>query len=291
MVRGRSRIASRGLTITEFDVPKFEFVDWDAGRLRVNVRHVDVFRAHGWTTFEALHRCDGGDLARRIASRITTRVVLDDAAGSHAFYLKRHGAATFGEYLRPIIHGRWPIVGAVNEFEAILHFHRVGIPTMEPVALGVSGRRSLIVTKSLEGYVSLLDWLRAQSSRDSKPDPTVIRRLISNVAAIARSMHGAGLHHQDFYLNHLLIPAVDGPGDIRVIDLGRVRFRERLGERWIIKDLAQLDYSSRLLSCSDRLRFLRAYLDRPLTQHDRSLVRRISRKSRAIDRHTQKHRL
>jgi heptose I phosphotransferase len=116
-----------------------------------------------------------------------------------------------------------------------------------------------------------------------------VRRLIGELARITRDMHEAGLHHQDFYLNHLLIPHGCEPGDIRVIDLGRVRQRHRLGNRWIIKDLSQLDYSSQLLSCRDRLRFLRAYLGRPLTRQDRGMIRRISRKSHAIDRHTRKH--
>lgn len=275
----------------EAAVPAFEFVDWDAGRLRVNTRHADVLSAHGLTTFDSLHRHDGGVVVRQVASRTTTRIVLDDAAGSHAFYIKRHGPATLAEYLRPLVHGRRPIVGAANEWDAILRFHRVGIPTMEPVVLGVCGRRSLLVTKSLDGHRSLLDWLRDGAGDNSVQDPTVLRRLIFELADITRAMHGAGLHHQDFYLNHLLIPTEGGPGGIRVIDLGRVRQQQTLGQRWIIKDLAQLDYSSRLISCRDRLRFLRTYLGRPLTRRDRSLIRRISRKSHAIDRHTRKHRL
>lgn len=269
----------------------FDFADWDAGRLRVNVCYANLLQVHGLTTFDALHRFDSGDVARRVESRITTRIVLDDAAGSHAFFLKRHGPASLGEYLRPIVHGRWPIIGAANEWNAILRFHRAGIPTMEPVALGVCGRRSLLVTKSLEGHRSLLDWLRDETEGDRQPDSAVVRRLIEELADLTRAMHGSGLHHQDFYLNHLLIPDGHGPSGIHVIDLGRVRQQRRLGERWIIKDLSQLDYSSRLLSYSDRLRFLRAYLGRPLTRRDRSLIRRISRKSQAIDRHTQKHHL
>jgi heptose I phosphotransferase len=78
---------------------------------------------------------------------------------------------------------------------------------------------------------------------------------------------------------------------LRVIDLGRVGFAENLSRRWILKDLAQLDFSARRLSCADRLRFLRIYLRRPFCPADRRLVRMIDRKSRRIAAHTAKHRL
>jgi len=45
------------------------------------------------------------------------------------------------------------------------------------------------------------------------------------------------------------------------------------------------------LSRSDRLRFLRAYLDRQLTPRDRRLVRQIDRKTASIARHSRKHAL
>ena len=110
-------------------------------------------------------------------------------------------------------------------------------------------------------------------------------------SAHARRMHGRGAHHQDFYLNHILWCGEPEHLDLRVIDLGRVGFARRLSRRWIVKDLAQLDYSARGLSCTDRLRFLRLYLGRRFTSADRWLVRRIMWKSRQIAAHTEKHRL
>jgi hypothetical protein len=97
------------------------------------------------------------------------------------------------------------------------------------------------------------------------------------------------MHHQDFYLGHLMRPMNDPDGELCVIDLGRVRQRENLGRRWIIKDLAQLDYSARFVSRSDRLRFLRAYLGRDLQDRDDDFIRRIRRKSARIARHARKN--
>jgi heptose I phosphotransferase len=109
------------------------------------------------------------------------------------------------------------------------------------------------------------------------------------MAALARRMHDAGAHHQDFYLNHILWRGEAADLDLRVIDLGRVGFAKELSRRWILKDLAQLDFSARQLSCTERLRFLRLYLGRPFCRADRRLVQRIARKSRRIAAHTSKH--
>ena len=62
--------------------------------------------------------------------------------------------------------------------------------------------------------------------------------------------------------------------------------------RWIIKDLAQLDASARQVGASrtDRLRFLRAYLDLgPRAARVRWYARRIVRKSDWILRRIARH--
>ena len=97
-------------------------------------------------------------------------------------------------------------------------------------------------------------------------------------------MHGAGLHHQDFYLGHLMLSQSQSDL-IYVIDLGRVQKHARLSRRWIVKDLAQLDFSASATPV-ERLRFLREYLGRRLTSEDRSLVADIQAKAAAIARHS-----
>ena len=115
--------------------------------------------------------------------------------------------------------------------------------------------------------------------------------LTTRVADIARTMHQAGLHHQDFYLTHLLVPQHDPQTQMYVIDLGRVRERRRLRSHWIIKDLAQLHYSSRRLPGDTWQRFLHGYFQRSLNSQDQAFIRRITRKSHAIARHSRKNRL
>ena len=79
--------------------------------------------------------------------------------------------------------------------------------------------------------------------------------------------------------------------EMRVIDPGRALQEPRLTRRWTVKDLAQLNFSARYLSCADRLRFLRLYLGRPFRRSDRFLVRVIAMKTRRIAAHTAKHSL
>src|SRR5262245_9045849 len=169
---------------------------------------------------------------------------------------------------------------------------------MTPVAFGKDGSRSLVMTRDLQTDCTLLDWAddvadrRRNARRDAAHDRLAERRaIIAHVARITRRMHDSGLHHQDFYLNHLLCRGARPELDIRVIDLGRARHRSRLSRRWIIKDLAQLDFSARKLSCSDRLRFLRLYLGRPFQPADRWLIRQVMLKSWWIAGHTAKNNL
>ena len=277
----------------------FDLVDWDDGRLRVNRQYIGVLQANGLTTCESLFNWPQGQVVRQIKSRSTSRIVLPGHAGEQTFYLKRHGPPRMRERLRPLLNLSLPILGARNEWDAILRFHAAGIPTVTPVAFGELQQHSLVMTQDLGTDFTLLDWVnetadqRHQAGESIEPIEVLSlkRRLIRRVAAIARHMHACGIHHQDFYLNHMLWRPDPAVLDIRVIDLGRVVQTENGSRRRIIKDLAQLDFSARRLSCSDRLRFLRLYLGRPFRPADRWLVRRIVRKSLHIASHTAKHKL
>ena len=117
-------------------------------------------------------------------------------------------------------------------------------------------------------------------------------RLITDLAGIARRMHANGIHHQDFYLGHILISwPIAEPLQIWMIDLQRVHKRPNLSRRWRIKDLAQINYSAPwpLISLTDRWRFWRAYTGQEICpSHDRSWCRAIIRRYRKMERHDAK---
>jgi heptose I phosphotransferase len=282
----------------------FELESWDGGRLIVNAEYAAILQRHALTSFQSLMEFEGGEVAKNLLrQRVTTRFELDTpAGGSQAFYIKRHGPSPVKEYLKPLIRLRRPILGAKNEWEAILRFHEVGIPTMTPVAYGKSGTSSFLVSAAIEGCIKLSDWVEHRFPANTATDPQKLHdlsdgllveshSLATRVATIARTMHRAGLHHQDFYLTHLLVPERDIQSQLYVIDLGRVRQRKRLRSYWIIKDLAQLHYSSRRLPGDTWQRFLHSYFQRSLGAQDEALIRQIMKKSQSIARHSRKNRL
>ncbi len=159
---------------------------------------------------------------------------------------------------------------------------------MTPVAFGESGSDSFLITESIENCHKLSEVL-ANSKKTPTP-PLALRQITVIVANLARTMHSAGLHHQDFYLGHLM-QSQKNSETIYIIDLGRVRKQSPLSQRWIIKDLAQLNFSASTVPLFERLRFLREYLGRPFSDKDRDLMARIQAKTNAIARHSRKNRL
>src|SRR5262249_17390814 len=152
----------------------------------------------------ALYGLSGGETVRAVGNRSTARIRLSIEGRQESFYLKRHRPPRLRDRIRPLLHLSLPILGARNEWGAILPFHANGIPTMTPVAFGESEARSLVMTCDLGTDRTLLDWANGQRAGSPADDLRLTREMTQRVAAIARRMHEGGLHHQDFYLNHLL---------------------------------------------------------------------------------------
>lgn len=277
-------------------VPPIAWSLWDGGRMRVNDVFSGLLRRAGLQTFAAVAELPGGEIVRSAGPRVTARIVLGEGPERRTFYLKRHAPVRLGERVKPWLRLNSGVFGARPEWEALLKFHAAGLPTITPVACGEEGEHSWLLTESLDSRQDLLDWTRKLVSRscDSRgwEGDSQLRRYLYDLAEIARTMHDAGLHHQDFYLNHILIcETAKGVPELRVIDLGRVREQQPLSQRWILKDLSQLNYSARHLTCRTRLRFLRQYLGRPFNESDRRLIWWLEQKAAQIARHTDKHRL
>ena len=283
---------------------KFGFETWDDGHVTVNAEFAGSLRAGGLLAFTDFMQNDTGEVAKNLLKeRTTVRISLPGRDGRQTdFFLKRHRNTPLREYVKPWLRLTRPIIGARNEWNAILAFHEAGIPTMTPVALGERGRESFLLTEGIPDCVKLSDWMHrrfdpAHAQIVPKPhlgtahaDDRELPDIVDEVADMARRMHEHRLHHQDFYLTHLLMP-VDRRRGIHVIDLGRARARRRLSRRWIVKDLAQLNYSAHLFPAEARERFLERYLGRASQPRDRRLIAQIERKTARIARHSKKHAL
>lgn len=217
--------------------------------------------------FERVAHLDG-EVYRAVANRRTLRLQL----GTRAYFVKMHWGTGWGEIAKNLLTLRAPVLGARNEYLACrwLEHHGVSVPSV--AGFGTHGWRpmrrfSFVICDALEHRDSLEDI--TERWHESPPPPGCKRRLISAVARLARSMHGAGVVHRDFYICHLLLKtdaeAAPSP-DLAVIDLHRARILHRIPRRWLRRDLAALLYSvlDLPLTRRDWLRFLRVYRDRPL---------------------------
>ena len=211
-----------------------------------------------------------GDVARDMTSRQTLRVDL----GGRSYYLKRHFGVGWGEIVKNWLTGKRPVVDASNEYRASEALQAAGIDALPVAGFGVRGRNpatreSFPITDDLEPAVSLetlcVGW------PESPPSPAVKRELIERVAGVARTMHGIGINHNDFYLCHFLLRG-EAPDPLKsplhLIDLHRAEQRDAVPRRWLVKDLAGLYHSAMDVGLTQRdlLRFLKRYFDLPLRE-------------------------
>ncbi len=257
----------------------------------------DRFRVlwDGRDPFEQVDRLEG-DVFRRVATRKTIRVALD---GRH-YFAKIHYGVGWWEIIKNWLQLKRPVLSAENEWRALNLLREIGVDTLTPAAFGRTGRnpariRSFLITEELRNTISLENLCATWPSRP--PALRLRKMLIERLAAVVRQMHTHGLNHRDCYLCHFHLDTsaenlrseisdlrLESPPGLRlyVIDLHRAQIRRRTPRRWLIKDLAGLYFSALDigLTRTDRLRFIRAYEQKPL----REVFRRRGRFWRSVER-------
>lgn len=189
------------------------------------------------------------------------------------YFLKLHWGVGWGEIIKNLITLKRPVLGARNEWEAIDRLRALGIETMEMVGYGEAGRnparqRSFVITRELEGTISLEDY--CAEWRERPPVPTAKWALIRRVAEMTAALHSNGLNHRDLYICHFLLQqpwrGADDPLRLYLIDLHRVQQRAAVPRRWLVKDLGALFYSALHIGLTrrDLFRFVRWYTGEPL---------------------------
>jgi len=217
---------------------------------------------------EALH----GKVFRALEARRTFRVDIE----GRGYFVKIHHGVGWREIFKNLLTLRLPVLGAENEYRAVERLAELGVDTMRMAAYGMRGsnparRHSFIVTEELAPTVSLEDYCRDWPQ--DPPDPRLKRALIARVAWMARTLHGAGINHRDFYICHFLLHTEPPPTPealrLSLIDLHRAQFHPHgLPARWRNKDLASLYFSVLEIGLTrrDLLRFVRLYFDAPLRE-------------------------
>jgi hypothetical protein len=206
--------------------------------------------------------------------RSTGRLVLNNGGRRLAVYLKRHYRLP---RWRGLLAALWPGGSwspALQERACLAWAETQGIPVPAVVAagefLGPWGRlQSFLAIEELSGKIALHQAIPMASRQ---LDAETFRRwkegLAAELARLALILHTRAFFHKDLYLCHFFIAAADTArvpdwaGRVHLIDLQRLRRHRLTWPWWLVKDLAQLLYSSEVegIDDRDRLVFWRAYL-------------------------------
>jgi heptose I phosphotransferase len=205
-----------------------------------------------------------GEIYRELEGRRTQRIEL----GGRGYFIKQHFGVGWREIFKNLLQWRLPVISAKNEWRAIRHCQRLGVPTLEIMGFGCRGvnpaqRQSFLLTSELTHVISLEDFCK--DWRLTPPAAALKRSLINEVARSARLLHDSGANHRDFYLCHFLRDE-RAPHTLYLIDLHRAQIRSVTPRRWRVKDLAGLYFSSKDIGLTSRdlLRFIKDYRQAPL---------------------------
>lgn len=230
-------------------------------------------------------RLAGPDWAKRIMAvavtdrfhakqgRSTGRWIIEAEGQRLAVYLKRHYRLPWWQGWLALL---WPNQGwspARQEFANLRWAQEHGLPVPAPVAVAEfigpwGGLQSVLAIAELTDMLPLHEAIPLAAQQLT---PAAFRLwkigLIAEVARLVRELHGQRCFHKDLYLCHFYIPRADLQGQrewrgrVHVIDLHRLGRHRWTWPIWLVKDLAQFLYSSRVAGVEDRdrLRFWRLY--------------------------------
>jgi len=223
---------------------------------------------HGKDPFVEVQRIRG-EVFREVKERTTLRFELN----RKSYFLKLHRGIGWGEIFKNWSQLNRPVLGAEQEYLAILKLQQLNVETMSVAAFGEMGsnpakKLSFIITDDLVGTENLEDYCRSWPKQP--PQSTFKRLLIDRIARVSRTLHENGLNHRDYYICHfhLDLPRLPETGpvsdeDIRLhlIDLHRMQQRVNMPVRWAVKDIGGLYFSAMEIGLTKRdlLRFMRLY--------------------------------
>jgi len=180
------------------------------------------------------------------------------------------------------------------EWENHLICGNLGINVPVPILWGYAHNpaRAVMVTLEIPNHESLENILK----NNSLPVEFAKRLdFLKEIVQIATSLHRNNYCHKDFYTGHILVQS-EGLTDVSdpvffLIDLQRVVKTKFLKQRWIVKDLAQLNFTSdyECVTQKDKLRFMRFYLGvNKFNKEHRKLLAKIIKKTERMRRHIPK---
>jgi hypothetical protein len=260
--------------LRDFFIGSGSVVQASTDNLFINEKFSSLLAANDFTDLSSFMCAPRENSYRDVKERLTVGLDLFENGNSQRVYLKRH-------WTEKNHSSKAPHKEAKAEFENIQLLKSTSIPVPEVVAAGWG-----YINKRPVGFVMLLEVPGLQADhfietiRRDGMWPEVKVNFINKLAVLAALFHNLGFNHRDFYLCHFFVDQKFGVVNLHMIDLQRVQKRSLFRSRWIVKDLAQLCYSSlKLASRTDRLRFYLRYAGiEKLASSDRRLLKAIERK-------------
>jgi serine/threonine protein kinase len=157
---------------------------------------------------------------------------------------------------------------ALTEYRRALAIAALGVPTVDPIAVGQAGAgngpaESILITRSLTGSEALSRFLESTLPQLPAGEQTRIRqRLAVQLAALTARLHEHGIIHHDLHAGNLLVRCPDaGDLELFLIDVHAARIGPPLSWRARVANMVILNrWFSMRASRSDRLRFWMAYV-------------------------------
>ena len=265
----------------------------DHGRLFVSRQHLPLLQENGLDSFARVMALPEGYLRRNFPLRRTSRLELRRPGGGvQTVYLKRYLPGYLSSLSRLFRRLRGHSIDeAWDEWEAGVQISALGIPTLDMIARGQDASQAGEVRSSFIMTAELTDAQEGHHYAKTL-DRVERRRLLRQVAELTRRLHTAGWVHKDLYLGHYLVKPTRPERSIFLIDLQRCARPGWFVQRWRIKDLAALAYSSLKagVTRSDLAAAYRIYREnRRLDAPGRRLARQVLRRVSWLKTRTPKH--
>jgi serine/threonine protein kinase len=241
-------------------------------------RYAKLLQQHELASFEALWQYQGDwfespNHERGGWSGVNFIELTDENGDVHGFYLKRQDG-----HLRKT--WRHPIAGEptfVREFK-ILQFirsHNVKHPeklviTPELVFFARKNHQSILVTKSLDGFVAADVWLKNNALAPVKQQRALMQALAKGI----QHLHAARVQHRSLYLKHLFVRAIDTGFEVALIDFEKSRVTSFIGFfKWM--DLIKLHQRASSVNSKNQFYFFTKYINHNLLHCIKSMVWKI----------------
>lgn len=174
---------------------------------------------------------------------------------------------------RTIMHPIKGIPTFLREYHNIQSLQAKNIPTLEVLYFDTKDSKAVLITKALEGYISL------DKIEISTLEPKNKKSLVSSIAKVIRHLHQCHYQHNCLYPKHIMIRQYANGWDVKLIDLEKLKYCLSK-KRATIHDLATfLRHMDKLWSVRDKVVFFQTYFQQQkISCHSKKIINAVSKK-------------